>query len=229
MQQRYYEPIAGRFLSVDPVTTDANTGGHFSRYDYVSNNPFKFIDPDGRAKSSGGGFGFGWEEVSNFVDATITGGYGLQFKEAAKAGNYGEAGLKLTVGVAYGILYVGTLGEGAVVAAAGKGLTFVAKGESLIYRAASGTPASMTPRAVDAKGLSAADSLANALPGKNQIIDTSKFKSLCAVCDNSATGHVSITPKDMSQMQGWINSRGGVEAHPLTRELMDAVVGTVKK
>jgi RHS repeat-associated protein len=129
MQQRYYDPVAGRFLTVDPVPTDANTGGHFSRYDYVSNNPFKFIDPDGRAKSLGGGFGFGWEEVSNFADTTITGGYGLQFKEAAKAGNYGEAGLKFTAGVAYGILNVGTLGKGAaVVAAASKGLTFAAKG-----------------------------------------------------------------------------------------------------
>lgn len=87
----------------------------------------------------------------------------------------------------------------------------------------------MTPRAIDDKGLSAADRLANALPGKNQIIDTSKLKSLCAVCDNPKTGHVSIMPKDASQMQGWINSRGGTEVHPLTRELMDAVVGTVKK
>jgi hypothetical protein len=87
----------------------------------------------------------------------------------------------------------------------------------------------MTPRAIDDKGLSAADRLANALPGKNQIIDTSKLKSLCAVCDNPNTGHVSIMPKDASQLQGWINSRGGTEVHPLTRELMDAVVGTVKK
>ena len=129
MQQRYYDPLAGRFLSVDPITTDANTGGQFVRYDYVSNNPFKYTDPDGRAKSSGGGFGFGWEEVSNFADTTVTGGYGLQFKEAAKAGNYGEAGLKLTAGVVYGVLNVATLGEGAaVVAAASKGLTFAAKG-----------------------------------------------------------------------------------------------------
>ena len=48
MQQRYYDPVAGRFLSIDPVTTDANTGSSFNRYDYASNNPFKFIDPDGR-------------------------------------------------------------------------------------------------------------------------------------------------------------------------------------
>jgi RHS repeat-associated protein len=48
MQQRYYDPIAGRFLSVDPVTTDANTGKDFGRYTYVDNNPYSKVDPDGR-------------------------------------------------------------------------------------------------------------------------------------------------------------------------------------
>ena len=103
-------------------------------------------------------------------------------------------------------------------------------GESnFVYRAASGTPNSMTPRAVDTNGLSASDSLANALSGKNQVIDTSKFTNLCAICDNPETGHVSIRPTDMSQMQDWINSRGGSAIHPLTQELLDAVVGTVNK
>jgi RHS repeat-associated protein len=49
MQQRYYDPVAGRFLSVDPVVTDANTGGSFSRYNYAANNPYRYTDPDGRA------------------------------------------------------------------------------------------------------------------------------------------------------------------------------------
>jgi uncharacterized protein RhaS with RHS repeats len=48
MQQRYYDPVAGRFLSIDPVTTDANTGGSFNRYNYANNSPYKYIDPDGR-------------------------------------------------------------------------------------------------------------------------------------------------------------------------------------
>ncbi|NTB05767.1 RHS repeat-associated core domain-containing protein, partial [Agrobacterium tumefaciens] len=48
MQQRYYDPVAGRFLSIDPVVTDANTGGSFNRYAYAANNPFKYVDPDGR-------------------------------------------------------------------------------------------------------------------------------------------------------------------------------------
>jgi RHS repeat-associated protein len=49
MQQRYYDPVAGRMLSIDPVTTDAKTGSGFNRYNYAANNPYRFIDPDGRA------------------------------------------------------------------------------------------------------------------------------------------------------------------------------------
>jgi RHS repeat-associated protein len=48
MQQRYYDPGIGRFLSLDPVTVDGNTGSNFNRYWYGHNNPYKFTDPDGR-------------------------------------------------------------------------------------------------------------------------------------------------------------------------------------
>ncbi|HEX7801988.1 MAG TPA: RHS repeat-associated core domain-containing protein [Pseudoxanthomonas sp.] len=48
MQQRYYDPMCGCFLSVDPVAADPNTGAHFNRYSYANNNPYKFTDPDGR-------------------------------------------------------------------------------------------------------------------------------------------------------------------------------------
>jgi RHS repeat-associated protein len=48
MQQRYYDPIAGSMLSIDPVTTDANTGDSFNRYSYANNSPYKYIDTDGR-------------------------------------------------------------------------------------------------------------------------------------------------------------------------------------
>lgn len=50
MQQRYYDPMIGRFLSVDPVKASSKVGSNFNRYVYVSNNPYKFKDPDGRYK-----------------------------------------------------------------------------------------------------------------------------------------------------------------------------------
>ncbi|MGV6493261.1 RHS repeat domain-containing protein [Stenotrophomonas rhizophila] len=51
MQQRYYEPEAGRFLSVDPVTAYSNPIGQFNRYRYADSNPYRFVDPDGRMAS----------------------------------------------------------------------------------------------------------------------------------------------------------------------------------
>ncbi len=49
MQQRYYDPEVGRFLSVDPVTALSDPVGYFGRYHYAANNPYTFTDPDGRA------------------------------------------------------------------------------------------------------------------------------------------------------------------------------------
>ena len=48
MQQRYYDPVAGRFLSVDPVSADPDSGGNFNRFSYANNSPYNYIDPDGR-------------------------------------------------------------------------------------------------------------------------------------------------------------------------------------
>ncbi|OZB52795.1 MAG: hypothetical protein B7X38_07475 [Stenotrophomonas sp. 14-69-23] len=48
MQQRYYDPLIPRFLSVDPITAYSNPVGAFNRYWYAANNPYSFKDPDGR-------------------------------------------------------------------------------------------------------------------------------------------------------------------------------------
>lgn len=46
MQQRYYDPQIGRFLSVDPIA--ASGPRNFNRYSYAADNPYRFTDPDGR-------------------------------------------------------------------------------------------------------------------------------------------------------------------------------------
>jgi RHS repeat-associated protein len=50
MQQRYYDPYAGRFLAVDPV---AASPGNLNRYWYANNNPYRYIDPDGQYVCNG--------------------------------------------------------------------------------------------------------------------------------------------------------------------------------
>jgi RHS repeat-associated protein len=48
MQQRYYDPVVGRFLSIDPIGSDIATAWNWNRYNYAASNPFRFKDPDGR-------------------------------------------------------------------------------------------------------------------------------------------------------------------------------------
>jgi len=48
MKARYYGGPVGRFMSPDPVGVDTSTGGNFNRYWYANNNPYKYVDPDGR-------------------------------------------------------------------------------------------------------------------------------------------------------------------------------------
>lgn len=49
MQQRHYDPLLGRFLSNDPIGPVPGEPHSFNRYAYANNNPYSFVDPDGRA------------------------------------------------------------------------------------------------------------------------------------------------------------------------------------
>ena len=68
---RYYDPVAGRFLSEDRVRFAA---GDVNLYRYVRNNPVNLIDPDGRLST---------EDIRNFVAG------GNSFFEGL--GNFGES------------------------------------------------------------------------------------------------------------------------------------------
>lgn len=45
---RWYDPMAGRFMGVDPVGVEAGNLHSFNRYAYANNNPYGYVDPDGR-------------------------------------------------------------------------------------------------------------------------------------------------------------------------------------
>jgi RHS repeat-associated protein len=49
MGARHYDPLIGRFLSIDPAGFSESNPHSFNRYAYANNNPLKFVDPDGNA------------------------------------------------------------------------------------------------------------------------------------------------------------------------------------
>ena len=49
MGARYYDPFVGRFLSVDSAGFDESNAVSFNRYAYAKNNPYKYVDPNGRS------------------------------------------------------------------------------------------------------------------------------------------------------------------------------------
>lgn len=46
---RYYDATLGRFMGVDPQGFDEGNIQSFNRYAYGNNNPYRFVDPDGKA------------------------------------------------------------------------------------------------------------------------------------------------------------------------------------
>jgi RHS repeat-associated protein len=48
MGARYCDPLLGRFTGIDPVEVNLDNIHAFNRYAYANNNPYRFVDPDGR-------------------------------------------------------------------------------------------------------------------------------------------------------------------------------------
>ena len=132
MQQRYYDPELGRFLSVDPVTANANTGANFNRYWYANNNPYRFTDPDGRNATAALG-GLIVESV-NFLQGE--GFNGAQVLGALKDGYNGE-------GAGFGGALMQDLGTASVLAGGAGALRQARKlavkgGKEIVSRLAKG-------------------------------------------------------------------------------------------
>ena len=113
MQQRYYDPVIGRFYSNDPVGFVESQPSSFGRYTYAHNNPYKYVDPDGRwgiagaiygaiAGASGGfvgsGKGFTATVIGTVAGAVVGGAVGAvapqtsHFAGLAAAGAIASAG-----------------------------------------------------------------------------------------------------------------------------------------
>jgi RHS repeat-associated protein len=49
MDARYYDPMLGRFMAVDPAAAEPNNVHSLNRYAYANNNPARYVDPDGNS------------------------------------------------------------------------------------------------------------------------------------------------------------------------------------
>ena len=125
MQQRYYDPGLGRFLSVDPVTAlDNGDMRHFNRYAYAYNNPYKFTDPDGRCPSCvGAAVGAGADILMQGI--MIAAGAQDEFSVGSVVTSAGTGALG--VGLAGKLGRLGSMGVDAVTSVVSSGL----KGEDV--------------------------------------------------------------------------------------------------
>lgn len=53
MHARFYSPLSGRFLSLDPAPADSTAPQSWNAYNYVLGNPIRYIDPDGQEEREG--------------------------------------------------------------------------------------------------------------------------------------------------------------------------------
>ena len=120
--------MAGRFLSVDPVVTNAKDGSFFGRYHYANNNPYRFIDPDGRASILA---------RLPHEEGVATGGSGLRDVLPAKVAAQAESAIAAgSVAAAVGSGGGGRAVGGVLGAAAAKGIGTASKATSKIDRSA---------------------------------------------------------------------------------------------
>ncbi|HJW91827.1 MAG TPA: hypothetical protein VJ436_14415 [Anaerolineales bacterium] len=174
-----------------------------------------------------------------------------QYKETGRidVGQVAEAALGGAVvggGLVIGAALVGTAAAAGAAALAGSstvacadgdctnevraGASGVAKFTETIYRNATGTADSLTPRPgiddVPGGGLSFYKGLEYLNPGKYVAVDPNKLTNLSAIL--SPPGHVSVSPATLEKLQEWAATRGTGVVHSLTKEVMNAVTRTGK-
>jgi hypothetical protein len=105
--------------------------------------------------------------------------------------------------------------------------------ETRIYRAASGTPDSVTPRPgiddLPGGGVSFWSSVAHLSPGKYIEVDPGRLRDLIARFDGNPPGHVTVAPPSSALLADWAATRGTGVIHPLTQELLGAITRLGRK
>lgn len=198
MQQRYYDPGIGRFLSVDPVTAYEKPGMNFNRYWYANNNPYKFMDPDGRFGVVGAGIG---AAIDFGTQMAMSEG---SFSERLSNVNWSSVGVSAAVGAVTGGVG-GVLGKAAV---SGAITTTKAVAATAAVGGATSAAGKVAEGALTGKGASPKDVAVAAAAGaagsgagaKVGLSAVAKVESMAA--SNSIAGHIGRTTQGATQQGG---------------------------
>ncbi|WP_420232920.1 RHS repeat domain-containing protein [Pseudomonas sp. ABY48] len=129
MGARYYDPVLGRFMGVDPVDFQEDNLHSFNRYAYANNNPYKFVDPTG--------------EYADLAIETMSLAAGMfSFQQNIQKGNYSAAAVDGVGIAADGILAMVPLVPGAAGLAiqGARGLEKTAETSLQVERSAAAAP-----------------------------------------------------------------------------------------
>ncbi len=121
MRARYYDPLVGRFMAVDPQAVSAGAPGSFNRYAYVQGNPYRLKDPNGK-----------WaEDLLIGVPSLAFGAY--SFHQNMSEGNWGAAALDAAgmTADAVAIALPGVPGGAGLAIKAGRGVDKLARAEKV--------------------------------------------------------------------------------------------------
>ena len=267
LRARYYSPNQGRFITKDPFPGILSQPASLNPYLYALNNPVLLTDPSGKnplllvgalgGLLGGTIYGYGSWAIRNFNQGMCFWDALSTNIDAGQVALYAGAGLVLGTGMGGAMVGIQALAAyfatgttlGTALSADGdptnevRGIAQTTnRFTGIIYRNASGTPDSITPRIINdvtepisqgkLPGLSFWNSIDKLNPGKYIRIDTSKLKTLQAIFDNDPEGHVTVTI-DIQALTEWANTRGLYkvigEAYQLTQELWNARVGDILK
>lgn len=141
MQARYYDPVVGRFLGVDPAGIQPGTAFGFNRFSYANGNPVGNVDPDGKQAFAG------WSDpqihASEANAARFTGIVATSLPYVGDANNLAEAVREPSL-FNVGMAVVGLLPEGGSLVA---GAARDAKVAQLVKNAANGKAGEALSRA----------------------------------------------------------------------------------
>jgi RHS repeat-associated protein len=220
MQQRYFDPEIGAFLSVDQVGVVQGGYRHFARYAYGYGNPYRYTDPDGRCPTC-------------LLGALIGGGMEIALQYATKGKVDSWTAVAVSAGV--GAITGGASAFAAKAAISGattatRAVTAVALTGGAANGAGKITESAITGEATSSKEVAvsvAAGIAGSGIGGKIATATTAKLEAM--VAQNTLSGTVGRTTQAAIQQGGPVRESAAPATQKIAEMTSDAASSYAEK